>query len=107
MVFTNVYNPRSGIIRKDEYRRTLVRRGASIGANATIVCGVTIGEFAMIGAGSVVTKNVPPHALWLGVPGKLAGYVCECGERLAFTEDKARCKACGTKFVKRRGRVSR
>lgn len=114
-VFTNDLRPRSprfpgGKVRyasKSWLARTKVKRGASIGANATIVCGVTIGEFAMIGAGAVVTANVPPHALWLGVPGKLAGHVCECGEKLVFADEKARCKSCGAKFVKRRGRVSR
>lgn len=112
-VFTNDLRPRSprfpgGKLRyktKSWLGKTHVKKGASIGANATIVCGVTIGEFAMIGAGAVVTRNVPPHALWLGVPGKLAGYVCECGENLDFTDDKARCKACGAKFAKQRSRV--
>lgn len=114
-VFTNDLRPRSprypgGKLRykdKSWLGKTDVKRGASIGANATVVCGVTIGEFAMIGAGSVVTKNVPAHALWLGVPGKLAGYVCECGERLNFVDDKARCKACKTRFVKQRSRVKK
>jgi UDP-2-acetamido-3-amino-2,3-dideoxy-glucuronate N-acetyltransferase len=114
-VFTNDLRPRSprfpgGKLRytsKSWLSKTNVKRGASIGANATVVCGVTIGEFAMIGAGAVVTKNVPAHALWLGVPGKLAGYVCECGERLAFKEDKARCNACRTRFIKRGSRVKK
>ena len=82
MVFTNVINPRSHVPRKDEYRRTLVKKGASIGANATIVCGVTLGEYCFIGAGSVVTRDVQPYALIVGVPGRRIGWVCYCGDRL-------------------------
>lgn len=82
MVFTNVYNPRSAIPRKDEYRNTLVKRGATIGANATIVCGVTIGEYAFIGAGSVVNKDVPDYALVVGVPAKQIGWMSRHGARL-------------------------
>ena len=83
MVFTNVVNPRSHVPRKHEYRKTLVKRGASIGANATIVCGHTIGRYAFIGAGTVVTKDVPDHALVVGNPGRIAGWVWECGVKLA------------------------
>lgn len=86
MVFTNVINPRSHILRKDQYRATLVRRGASIGANATIVCGNEIGEFAFIGAGAVVTKRVPPYALIVGNPGRHVGWMSEYGHRLQFDE---------------------
>lgn len=97
MVFTNVINPRSHVIRKSEYRRTLVRRGASIGANATVVCGVEIGEFAFVGAGAVVTRNVLPYALVAGVPAKALGWVCQCGVRLphksGFT-GTVRCPEC-------------
>jgi UDP-2-acetamido-3-amino-2,3-dideoxy-glucuronate N-acetyltransferase len=82
MVFTNVYNPRSGIVRKDQYRRTLVRRGASIGANATIVCGVTVGAWAFIGAGAVVKHDVPDFALMAGVPARQLGWISRFGERL-------------------------
>src|SRR4051812_6669830 len=82
MVFTNVINPRSHVSRKNEYRRTLVKRGSSIGANATIVCGVTLGEFAFIGAGAVITRDVLPYALMAGVPAKRIGWMCQCGERL-------------------------
>jgi UDP-2-acetamido-3-amino-2,3-dideoxy-glucuronate N-acetyltransferase len=82
MVFTNVYNPRAAIVRKDEYRQTLVKKGATLGANCTIVCGITIGENAFIGAGAVVNKDVPAYALMLGVPAKLAGWMGEFGERL-------------------------
>ncbi len=83
-VFTNIINPRSAIIRKDQYRKTLVRRGASIGANATIICGNEIGEFALIGAGAVVTKPVPAYALIVGNPGRQTGWVSEAGHRLEF-----------------------
>jgi UDP-2-acetamido-3-amino-2,3-dideoxy-glucuronate N-acetyltransferase len=82
MVFTNVYNPRSGIVRKDQYRRTLVRHGASIGANATIVCGVTVGAYAFIGAGAVVKQDVPDFALMAGVPARQVGWISRFGERL-------------------------
>ncbi|MGY5355859.1 acyltransferase [Wenyingzhuangia sp. IMCC45467] len=84
MVFTNVINPRSAIVRKDEYKVTLVKKGASIGANATILCGNTIGEYAMIGAGAVVTKEVKPYALVVGNPSKQIGWVSEYGHRLKF-----------------------
>lgn len=82
MVFTNVYNPRSAITRKDEYRVTQVKRGATLGANSTIVCGTTIGEYAFIGAGAVVNKDVSPHALMVGVPAKRKGWMCRCGVQL-------------------------
>ena len=84
MVFTNVINPRSHILRREQYQQTLVKRGASIGANATIVCGHTIGEFAFIGAGAVVTKDVPAYALIIGNPGRHAGWMSEYGHRLKF-----------------------
>jgi UDP-2-acetamido-3-amino-2,3-dideoxy-glucuronate N-acetyltransferase len=82
MVFTNVYNPRSAVTRKDEYRNTLVKRGATLGANCTIVCGVTIGEYAFVGAGSVINKNVPDFALMVGVPAKQIGWMSRFGERI-------------------------
>src|SRR5919112_645966 len=82
MVFTNVLNPRSHVSRRNEYRKTLVRRGATIGANATIVCGSTLGEYAFVAAGAVVTRDVPPYALVGGVPAKPMGWMCQCGERL-------------------------
>ena len=83
MVFTNVVNPRSHVPRKDEYRQTLVKRGASIGANCTVVCGHTIGRYAFIGAGAVVTKDVPDYALVVGNPGRVSGWMCQCGIKLA------------------------
>lgn len=95
MVFTNVINPRSHVIRKDEYKTTLVQRGASIGANATIVCGVTIGKYSFIGAGAVVTKDVTPNALMVGVPAKQVGWICSCGIRLNAELD---CKTCGKSY---------
>lgn len=104
MVFTNVFNPRSFISRKTEFRQTLVKRGATIGANATIVCGNTIGEYAFIGAGSVVTKNIPDYALVYGNPGKVKGWVCQCAVEIVFRSGKALCKACGKRYKKdRRG----
>jgi UDP-2-acetamido-3-amino-2,3-dideoxy-glucuronate N-acetyltransferase len=101
MVFTNVINPRSHVSRKDEYRPTLVKRGASLGANSTIVCGYTIGAYAFIGAGAVVTKNVPDHALIVGNPGRVAGWICRCGVKLASgTQAPAEgtCRVCGTQY---------
>jgi len=86
MVFTNIVNPRSAVIRRDEYKETLVKKGASIGANATIICGNTIGEFSLIGAGSVVTKEIPAYALVVGNPSKQIGWVSEYGHRLVFDE---------------------
>lgn len=87
MVFTNVINPRSAIVRKHEYKATLVKKGASIGANATIICGITIGEYAMIGAGAVVTKDVPAYALLVGNPARQVGWVSEWGNKLEFDEE--------------------
>lgn len=89
MVFTNVYNPRAAIERKDQYRPTLVKQGATLGANCTIVCGVTIGRYAFIGAGSVVTRDVPDYALMVGVPAKQMGWMNEQGERVDMNEGKA------------------
>jgi UDP-2-acetamido-3-amino-2,3-dideoxy-glucuronate N-acetyltransferase len=97
-VFTNVMNPRSHVSRKNEYRRTLVRRGASIGANATIVCGITIGEYAFIGAGAVVRSDVLPYAIMVGVPALRVGWMCQCGERLRFLEGEGSCTACRTAY---------
>ena len=97
MVFTNVINPRAHIRRMDEARPTLVRRGASIGANATIVCGLTIGRFAFVGAGAVVTRDVADHALVFGNPARQRGWVCECGEKL---NPALACPACGRCYVK-------
>jgi UDP-2-acetamido-3-amino-2,3-dideoxy-glucuronate N-acetyltransferase len=84
MVFTNVYNPRSAVSRKDEYRDTIVRRGATLGANCTIICGVTIGEYAFVAAGAVVNRDVHPYALIAGVPGRQIGWMSEFGERMPF-----------------------
>lgn len=105
MVFTNVVNPRSAMPRKDEFKRTLVKRGATIGANATIVCGKTIGKYAFLGAGTVVTKDVPDYGLVLGVPGRLAGYMCECGIGLNFLNSKAVCDSCGRRYLKEKDKV--
>ncbi|MES2179543.1 MAG: acyltransferase [Gemmatimonadota bacterium] len=95
MVFTNVINPRSHVSRKTEYRRTLVKRGASIGANATIVCGVTLGQYCLVGAGAVVSKEVKPFSLVVGVPAKHVGWICQCGERL----DGLHCAVCGSDYA--------
>ncbi len=108
MVFTNIINPRSHIIRKEQYARTLVRKGASIGANATIVCGNEIGEYAFIGAGAVVTKNVLPYALIVGNPGRHVGWMSEYGHRLEF-DDKgiAACPESHEKYQLKDGKVSK
>ena len=99
MVFTNVINPRSHVSRRSEYQRTLVKRGSSIGANATVVCGVTLGEYAFIGAGAVVTADVLPYAMMVGVPARRRGWMCQCGERLPDS-GVGRCRACGTVYEK-------
>jgi len=100
MVFTNVINPRSAIVRKNEYKQTIVKRGASIGANATIVCGNNIGEYSFIGAGAVVTKEVPPYALVIGNPARQTGWVSEYGIKLKFDEaGNAVCAESGEKYI--------
>jgi UDP-2-acetamido-3-amino-2,3-dideoxy-glucuronate N-acetyltransferase len=110
MVFTNVVNPRSHVSRKHEYRQTLVRRGATIGANATVVCGHTLGAYAFVAAGAVVTRDVPDYALVAGVPARIIGWMCECGERLSLgasphNGDAATCAACGAVYTSANGRV--
>ena len=102
-VFTNVLNPRSFIPRKHEFRPTRVKRGGSIGANATIVCGVTLGEYAFIGAGAVVTSDVPAFGLMLGVPARRVGWMCQCGERLPLAAGQATCGACGARYAESEG----
>lgn len=102
-VFTNVTNPRSHVSRKSEYRQTLVRRGSSIGANATIVCGVTLGEYSFIGAGAVVRSDVPAYALMVGVPARQVGWMCQCGVRLQLQNGRASCSACGATYREREG----
>lgn len=98
-VFTNVTNPRSHIPRKAEYRPTLVRRGATIGANATVICGATLGEYSFIGAGAVVRGEVPAYALMVGVPARRVGWMCECGVRLdLLPADEGPCAACGARY---------
>lgn len=98
MVFTNVVNPRSHVPRKHEYRLTVVRRGATIGANATIVCGHEIGEYAFVAAGAVVTRDVPPYALVMGNPARHKGWICQCGLRLADTVGEQTCQSCGMRY---------
>jgi UDP-2-acetamido-3-amino-2,3-dideoxy-glucuronate N-acetyltransferase len=105
-VFTNVINPRSHISRKAEYLATRVGRGASIGANATILCGATLGEYAFIGAGAVVRGEVPAYALMLGVPARQAGWMCRCGVRLELSGEVSSCRACGTRYREAGGRLS-
>ncbi len=100
VVFTNIINPRSFIERKKEFKVTLIQKGATIGANATIICGITIGEFAMIGAGAVVTKNVSPHTIMAGNPAVFTGWVSEAGHRLHFDDEgKAICKEDNTVYA--------
>lgn len=101
MVFTNVYNPRAAVSRKDEYRNTLVRRGATLGANSTIVCGITIGRYAFIGAGAVVNRDVPDFALMVGVPGRQIGWMSRSGERLPIAVDgtgEVRCPVSNERY---------
>ena len=110
MVFTNVINPRSHIERKDEYKDTLVKKGATIGANATVICGHTLGKYCFIGAGTVVTKDVPNYGLVVGNPGRLRGYVCFCGDKLGIDVstddiDQIECQSCGKNFRKENGLV--
>jgi UDP-2-acetamido-3-amino-2,3-dideoxy-glucuronate N-acetyltransferase len=105
MVFTNVMNPRSHVPRKDEYRATLVRQGASIGANSTVVCGTELGRYCFIGAGSVVTRDVPDYAVVYGNPARVRGWICSCGIKLAFASPDtgvatARCEACGRSYCR-------
>lgn len=107
-VFTNVYNPRSHVPRKSEYRNTLIKRGVTLGANCTIVCGVTIGEYAFIGAGAVVNKDVPPYALMVGVPARQVGWISRYGERLDLPvsgSGQARCPATGERYALENGEI--
>ena len=105
MVFTNVLNPRSHVSRKHEFRRTLVKRGATLGANATIICGHTIGRYAFVGAGAVVTRDVPDYALVLGSPARIAGWMCACGVRLPEGEPPLACAACGQEYARSEGGI--
>ena len=107
MVFTNVFNPRSAISRKHEFMQTIVKKGASIGANATIVCGNNIGEYAFIGAGSVVTKDVPAYALVMGNPARQKGWMSEFGYKLEFSNGKATCPESGQEYEFKNGSVNR
>jgi UDP-2-acetamido-3-amino-2,3-dideoxy-glucuronate N-acetyltransferase len=110
MVFTNVYNPRSGVERKDEYRDTFVKRGATLGANCTIVCGITIAEYAFIGAGAVVNKNVKAYALMVGVPAKQIGWMSEFGEQLTLPvqgSGSVSCEHTGTVYELNDGNVTK
>ncbi len=105
VVLTNVINPRSHVSRKDEYKTTLIRQGATIGANATIICGVTLGRYCFIGAGAVVTRSVPDYGLVYGNPGRIQGWMCQCGVRLEFEPrdegEQAICHACGEWYEKK------
>jgi UDP-2-acetamido-3-amino-2,3-dideoxy-glucuronate N-acetyltransferase len=101
MVFTNVINPRSAVPRKSEFRETRVGKGATLGANCTILAGVDIGDYAFVGAGAVVTKNLPSYALATGVPARIKGWMCECGVKLQFSSNKANCKDCGRKYARK------
>ena len=107
MVFTNVINPRSHVPRKNEYKKTLVKRGATIGANATVVCGVTLGEYCFVGAGAVVTRDVPAHALVAGVPAKRTGWMCECGVKLEEGILDMACSACGKAYSRKSHSLAR
>jgi UDP-2-acetamido-3-amino-2,3-dideoxy-glucuronate N-acetyltransferase len=106
MVFTNVTTPRSHVNRKSEYRRTLVKRGATLGANSTVVCGVTIGQYAFVAAGAVVTKDVTDYALVMGVPAQQRGWSCRCGVRLDLEGGVAICASCGKTYLLQEGKLS-
>lgn len=97
-VFTNVINPRSFISRKNEFKKTVVKRGASVGANATVICGHTVGRYAFIGAGAVVSRDIPDYALAYGCPAEVQGWVCFCGAKLAFQNGEAICPECGEQY---------
>jgi UDP-2-acetamido-3-amino-2,3-dideoxy-glucuronate N-acetyltransferase len=100
MVFTNVINPRSFLEKKSEFRKTLMKKGCSVGANATVVCGVKVGKYALVAAGAVVTRDVPDYALVMGVPAKQTGWVCECGETLGKTgKEEYKCRICGKSYL--------
>ncbi len=105
MVFTNVSFPRSHVIRKGEYERTLCRRGATIGANATVVCGTTLGRFSFVGAGAVVTRDVKDYALVVGNPARQVGWMCQCGERLRLTQGKGSCARCQSAYREQGGEL--
>jgi len=107
VVLTNVINPRSAIIRKKEYKNTIIKKGATIGANATIICGIEIGSYAFIGAGAVVTKSVLPYALMLGNPAKQTGWMSEYGQRLHFENNKATCNESGQSYILENNLVKR
>jgi UDP-2-acetamido-3-amino-2,3-dideoxy-glucuronate N-acetyltransferase len=110
MVLTNVINPRSHVSRKDEYRSTLIQKGASVGANATLMCGITLGKYCFVGAGAVVTRDVPDYGLVYGNPARLQGWICQCGIRLEFElvngEEQAVCPECGQRYAKKGQEVS-
>ena len=106
MVFTNVVNPRSEVVRKNEYKTTLVKRGASIGANATVLCGVTIGTYAFVGAGAVVTRDVADFALVTGSPARPQGWMCRCGIKLDVSGAEVLCQSCGASYVNHDGKLS-
>ena len=109
MVFTNVVNPRSHVVRRNEYKTTLVKRGATLGANCTVVCGITIGSYAFVGAGAVVTRDVPDYALLVGNPARLKGWMCACGIKLEFSGGDSgttsRCHTCGAEYLKTNDQV--
>ncbi|MGH1371023.1 MAG: DapH/DapD/GlmU-related protein [Cellvibrionaceae bacterium] len=110
MVFTNVYNPRSAVERKDEYRDTVIRQGATLGANCTIVCGVEVGKFAFVGAGAVINKSVPAYALMVGVPARQIGWMSEYGEQLELPvqgRGRVKCSNTGVTYVLRDGKLSK
>lgn len=104
-VFTNVINPRSFVERKNEYKNTLLKIGASIGANSTIICGNTIGKYSLVGAGSVITKDVPDYTIVAGNPAKVIGYICECGEKLKFDKNIGVCSVCKKRYVKTKDKI--
>jgi len=100
VVFTNIRNPRSHWPRRDKFQKTIIKKGVTLGGNSTLICGITLGKYSFVAAGSVVTKDVPDYALVCGTPARINGWICYCGEKLNFENDEAKCKLCNREYAK-------